>query len=277
MEFMTGLITLLRYQSQKMVTPKLSLGGSKTSQTQTREITTVQQQHKVGHAGLHWTTVDERKQMLISIKSCYKCGADFKPVPQTKPAAFHKCKWCTAEKQYARCNGQVGIDPCGLGGKFVHVMPVRQCLLHQAQQRLLRQAQQAFYQPGGWKFACKHEQSEWEAVTIAHTPPSSTILLGRSPNWRARRAPREGWAAGPSSVPRQLGFWPITSLLHTYRGINKCFIIWLPMFVLNSWSCLLQKTEKKTTLESDLNFFLPYPVSIYPNVLPCWFSPDETA
>ena len=27
------------------------------------------------------------------------------------------------------------------------------------------------------------------------------------------------------------------------------------MFVLNSWSCLLQKTEKKTTLESDLNFF----------------------
>ena len=28
-------------------------------------------------------------------------------------------------------------------------------------------------------------------------------------------------------------------------------------------------TEKKTTLESDLNFFLPYPVFIYPNVLPC--------
>ena len=50
--------------------------------------------------------------------------------------------------------------------------------------------------------------NEYYLVTIAHTPPSSTILLGRSPNWRARRAPREGWAAGPSSVPRQLGFWP---------------------------------------------------------------------
>ena len=36
----------------------------------------------------------------------------------------------------------------------------------------------------GRKFTCKHEQSEWEAVTIAHIPPSSTILLRWSPNWR---------------------------------------------------------------------------------------------
>ena len=29
----------------------------------------------------------------------------------------------------------------------------------------------------GWRFAYKHEQSEWEAVLIEHTPPPLQLLL----------------------------------------------------------------------------------------------------
>ena len=57
------------------------------------------------------TTVEERKNMLISMKMCFKCGAPF--TPGVKAGKYlHSCKWFPADKRQARCQGQNGSKPC---------------------------------------------------------------------------------------------------------------------------------------------------------------------
>ena len=57
------------------------------------------------------TTVEERKNMLISMKMCFKCGAPF--TPGVKAGKYlHSCKWSPADKRQARCLGQNGPKPC---------------------------------------------------------------------------------------------------------------------------------------------------------------------
>ena len=72
------------------------------------------------------------------------------------------------------------------------------------------------------------------------------IKSPRGPNWqhflrkktflRAPRALREGWAAGPSSVSRQLGFWPGAKTQVAPAGQAVIVMVWLG---LESWSIQL--------------------------------------
>ena len=57
------------------------------------------------------TTVEERKDMLISNKTCFKCGAPF--TRGIKAGKYlHSCKWFPGDKRQARCQGQNGSKPC---------------------------------------------------------------------------------------------------------------------------------------------------------------------
>ena len=66
-------------------------------------------------------TVEERRQMLISIKMCYRCGAPFTPGVKPDGTYIHKCKW-NRDKHEVRCQGQNGPYPCSVAAAM--------CLVH---------------------------------------------------------------------------------------------------------------------------------------------------
>ena len=60
------------------------------------------------------TTVEERKNMLISMKMCFKCGASFTPGVRAGKY-LHSCKWSPADKRQARCQGQKVLQQLSKG------------------------------------------------------------------------------------------------------------------------------------------------------------------
>ena len=107
--------------------------------------------------------------------------------------------------------------------------------------------------PFRWVEVClQYEKSEWEAVTIAHTHPSSTISLGqKSSQGEMGRRPKQG--LNPSCP--------------CWTGSQSHELAWVKVMVrhvplggqLKSWFCLGQSQDPPCQIVPSKSLYIEYP------------------